>query len=63
MKTMPRIPLLLLTAALVILAGSFVLDHYLTLSDTLNGFLKGFAIGLLLLVLFLQKRKAARQQG
>jgi uncharacterized protein YybS (DUF2232 family) len=45
--------LALLFAGTVLMSMSFILKHYFALSDSLDGFVKGIAIGLLLLTLLL----------
>lgn len=47
----------LLIAGLLVLSGSFVITRYLTISDPVNGFIKGFAIGLLLLAVVISFKK------
>ena len=43
--------------ALLILVISFIADHYFSVPDFLSGLLKGFAIGILLMVVIKNPRK------
>ncbi|MDB5230951.1 MAG: hypothetical protein JWN76_1756 [Chitinophagaceae bacterium] len=48
---------LILITGLIFLGGTFIISYYIHFSDIINGFLRGFAIGLLLLAVLLQKSK------
>jgi len=40
---------------------SLTLEHYIVLTDTVNGFIKGVALGLMLLSLLLTSRERRRK--
>jgi uncharacterized membrane protein len=51
MQRIEKKHLALLFAGTICMSMSFILNHYFSISDSLDGFLKGIAIGLLLLTL------------
>jgi hypothetical protein len=54
---MSRKYLRLLAVGALIMSMSFILKHYNTLTDTTDGLLKGFAIGLMILSLILSLKQ------
>jgi len=52
-----------LAVGLLIVAGSSLLDHYYHLNDFLNGCLKGFGLGIMLLSLYKMKQVPAKKDA
>ncbi|WP_423148364.1 hypothetical protein [Rubrolithibacter danxiaensis] len=62
MKPLNKTSLTLLILGTSVLASSFVIKHYLVLSDGTDGFIKGISIGLLIVSL-IRLSKQRRQQA
>ena len=61
MKPINRRYLALLVAGSFLMSISLTLEHYIVLTDTVNGFIKGVALGLMLLSLLLTSRERRRK--
>jgi hypothetical protein len=63
MKLLNKTNVTLLILGTILLSSSFIIKRYTSLSDGVDGFIKGIAIGLLILcliVLFKQRKQQAQ---
>jgi hypothetical protein len=63
MKQLNKTNVALLVAGLLLLNSGFIINRYTTISDAMDGFIKGLSIGLMILsliVLIRQKRRSAQ---
>jgi hypothetical protein len=63
MIQMSKTYLILLAIGALTLSSSFIFKQYLTLSDATDGFLKGLAIGLMILSLILLSKQAKNKRA
>lgn len=56
MKNLNKKQVYFLSAGLLVMSLSFVLSHFITINDFLDGLIKGIGIGLIIYSLIIQRR-------
>lgn len=62
MKRIDKKYLILLTLGAFVMSFSFILTHYVTVTDAVDGFLKGTGLGLMILGLIVLAKKKKQLQ-